>query len=309
MPRLEPADRAASRASEELGLRLDQYRVELTGYCYRMRGSAFDADDAVQETLVRAWRSFDRFEGRASLRSWLYRIATNVCFSMLHGKPRRARPMDLVPPATVETLLGKALPADRWIQPVPDARVLTVHSDPAELVVSRETIRLAFIAALQQLAPRQRAVLILRDVLRWRATEVADLLEITVASVNSIVQRARSTLAANKRAASGSTEAMDSRQRLLLARYIEAFERYDIESLVSLLRGRNSINAALPTLATGPGRHPPMVPPQQSRLLRIPTHPGQRERFAGTRAAPAQPTGWRPRTVGAPNHRDIIRED
>jgi RNA polymerase sigma-70 factor, ECF subfamily len=226
----------ATRGSEDLEVRLEQHRVELTAYCYRMLGSAFEAEDAVQETLLRAWRNFDRFEGRAALRSWLYRIATNVCLDMLSGKERRARPMDLAPPKAADTPLGEALAEATWILPIPDARVLPEGGDPAEVAESRETIRLAFVAALQHLPPKQRAVLILREVLRWKATEVAELLETTVASVNSALQRARSTLAASDVTATEPVEAMDDEQRALLARYVDAFERYDLDSLTSLLR-------------------------------------------------------------------------
>ena len=226
---------SATRESEDLGHRLEQHRVELTAHCYRMLGSAFEAEDAVQETLLRAWRSLDRFEGRASLRSWLYSIATNVCLDMLHGKERRARPMDLGPARTADVPLGEPMPEATWIQPIPDGRVLPEQADPAELAVSRETVRLAFIAALQHLPPRQRAVLILREVLQWEATEVAELLETTVASVNSALQRARTTLAAGKVTADAPSPPMDKKHRGLLARYVDAFERYDLDALTSLL--------------------------------------------------------------------------
>jgi RNA polymerase sigma-70 factor, ECF subfamily len=239
MPELAAKDRVArsTGASDagELERLLEQHRVELTGYSYRMLGSAFDAEDAVQETLLRAWRNLDRFEGRASLRSWLYRIATNVCLDMLDGRGRRARPVDLGPARTADTPLGDALPKGSWIEPIPDGRVVPADGDPAELAVSRETIRLAFVAALQHLPPRQRAVLILREVLRWKATEVAELLDTTVASVNSALQRARSTLAAGDIDAAAPSQPMDEAQRVLLARYVDAFERYDLDALTSLL--------------------------------------------------------------------------
>jgi len=221
--------------SGELDRRLEQHRVELTAYCYRMLGSAFEAEDAVQETLVRAWRSFDRFEGRAALRSWLYRIATNVCLDMLKGRQRRARPMDLGPAREpIESNLN-TLPEVTWIQPMPD-RLVAPEEDPAEVAVARETIRLAFVAALQHLPPRQRAVLILCEVLRWQATEVAELLDTTVASVNSALQRARATLAEGNVSATDPSPPLDESDRALLDRYVEAFERYDIEALTSLIR-------------------------------------------------------------------------
>src|SRR2546423_1904556 len=183
-------------ATVDLGRQLEAHRVELTAYCYRMLGSA-EAEDAVQETFIRAWRAYDRFEGRSSLKSWLYRIATNVCFDMLQGRERRARPMDLGPAQEpVESNLH-TLPEPVWIQPIPDSLVVAPEGDPAAAVEARETIRLAFVAALQNLPPRQRAVLILCEVLRWHATEVAELLETTVASVNSALQRARTTIAAS----------------------------------------------------------------------------------------------------------------
>ena len=222
--------------SPELEARLESHRSELTGYAYRMLGSAFEADDAVQETLLRAWRSIDRFEGRASLRSWLYRIATNVCLDMLGSRERRARPMDLGPAGTADGPLGDRLPEVTWLEPIPDARVAPSGSDPAEVALARESIRLAFVAALQHLPPKQRAVLILREVLRWRASEVAELLDTSVPSVNSALQRARATLANVQADGDGAVaEPMDEAQRALLARYVDAFERYDMDALTALL--------------------------------------------------------------------------
>jgi RNA polymerase sigma-70 factor (ECF subfamily) len=208
--------------------RLEQHRGELTGYCYRMLGSAFEAEDAVQETMLRAWRGFDRFEGRAALRSWLYRIATNVCLDMLNGRQRRALPMDIGPAREpVEGNLN-ARPEVTWISPIPDSAV----TDPAETAVARETIRLAFVAALQHLPPRQRAALILCEVLRWKASEVAELLETSVASVNSALQRARATLEESDVSAAPTLNEPD---RELLSRYVAAFESYDIEALTALI--------------------------------------------------------------------------
>jgi len=225
----------ATRTSGELDLQLDQHRVELTAYCYRMLASSFEAEDAVQETLVRAWRSIDRFEGRAALRTWLYRIATNVCLDMLTSRERRARPMDLGPAQSSDSPVGPTLPEVTWIEPIPDGHVLPAGGDPAELAVSRETIRLAFVAALQHLPPRQRAVLILREVLRWTATEVAELLDTSVAAVNSSLQRARSTLDAADVSATDPAPPLDEEQQALLARYVDAFQRYDMKALTALL--------------------------------------------------------------------------
>jgi len=222
-------------APAELESRLEAHRRELTGYCYRMLGSAFEAEDAVQETMLRAWRSFERFEGRAALRSWLYRIATNVCLSMLDSRGRRARPMDLGPAGSaVEPSLG-TLPEATWIEPIPDSRVLPAGGDPAELALERETLRLAFMATLQHLPARQRAVLILREVLRWKASEVAVLLDTSVASVNSALQRARATLASTDVAVSDPSPPLDDAARALLTRYVAAFEDYDMDALVALL--------------------------------------------------------------------------
>ena len=225
----------ATAPQQDLGRQLEQHRRELTGYCYRMLGSAFEADDAVQETMVRAWRSHDRFEGRSSLRSWLYRIATNVCLDLLDGRNRRARPMEMGAEGTGEGPLGESLPESVWLQPMPDGRVLAPETDPAELAVQRESIRLAFMAALQHLPARQRVVLILREVLRWKADEVAALLGTSVASVNSALQRARATMDATGLTPGDVVEPADEEQRALLGRYLEAFERYDLDSLTSLL--------------------------------------------------------------------------
>jgi RNA polymerase sigma-70 factor, ECF subfamily len=212
-------------------LDLEPYRRELTGYCYRMLGSGFDAEDAVQETMVRAWKSAGRLQDRAALKSWLYRIATNVCYDMLQGSQKRARPMDMGPASTAESALDAGLPEEAWIQPVPDANL-----DPADLTASKETLRLAFVAALQHLPARQRVVLILREVLRWQATEVAELLDTSVASVNSALQRARATMDELELDASGPAVVEDDEQQELLTRYVDAFERYDVAQLVTLLK-------------------------------------------------------------------------
>ena len=221
-----------SSGLEEL---LEEHRTELTGYAYRMLGSTFEAEDAVQETLLRAWRSYDDFEGRSQLRSWLYRICTNVCLDLLNGRQRRARPMDLGPAGVADAAnLGDPLPEVTWIEPMPDERVVPASADPAEVVELRESIRLAFVAALQHLPPKQRAVLILREVLRWKATEVAELLDTTVQSVNSALQRARAALSTGDMTVPSPPP--DEEQRALLARYVEAFESYDMDSFTALLR-------------------------------------------------------------------------
>ena len=213
---------------------LEPYRRELTGYCYRMLGSGFEAEDAVQETMVRAWRNAEGFEGRSSLRSWLYRIATNVCIDMLRNVQRRARPMDMGPDSPPrESLLGPMLPEATWVTPVADGRVLPEHADPADVAEHRESIRLAFVTALQHLPARQRAALILADVLRWSAAEVAELLDTSVPAVNSALQRARATL--GSAAVGGQPDALDEADADLLERYVDAFERYDIDGLVHLL--------------------------------------------------------------------------
>jgi RNA polymerase sigma-70 factor, ECF subfamily len=219
---------------EDLERELEDRRVELTAYAYRMLGSAFEAEDAVQETLLRAWKHIDQFQGRSSLRSWLYTIETNVCLDMLTGRERRARPMELEPARSADTPLPDPLAESTWILPIPDERVVPAGGDPAELIESRESIRLAFVAALQHLPPKQRAVLILREVLRWKASEVAELLDTSVASVNSALQRARAKLGSVDLSAEA-RRPMDEQQRALLARYVDAFERYDMDSLTSLL--------------------------------------------------------------------------
>lgn len=208
--------------------RLEEHRGELTGYCYRMLGSAFEAEDAVQETMIRAWRNFDRFEGRSSLRSWVYRIATNVCLDALAAGKRRALPMDLGGPTSGATSPGAPLEAGLWVEPCP--------GDPADLAAGDESVRLAFVAALQHLPARQRATLILREVLGFSAVEVADLHGSSVASANSALQRARATLAA-RRAETGDLAAppSDAVQRALAERYAAAFSRFDMEELNMLL--------------------------------------------------------------------------
>jgi RNA polymerase sigma-70 factor (ECF subfamily) len=221
-------------ASTDVAQLLEPHRRELTAHCYRMLGSAFDAEDAVQETLVRAWRGIDRFEGRSAVRSWLYKIATNVCIDMLKSGQRRARPMDLGPAqAPLESNLNTRGEAT-WIEPIPDG--LVAEPDPADVAISRETIRLAFIAALQQLPPKQRAALILSEVLQWKAAEIAELLGTSVAAVNSALQRARATLKTSRVGSTSPVAPMDDAQRALVAKFVDAFQRYDVDSLASLIR-------------------------------------------------------------------------
>src|SRR5262245_43735090 len=220
---------------EDLEAALEAHRRELTGFCYRMLGAGSEAEDAVQETMVRAWRSIDGFEGRSSLRSWLYRIANNVCIDMLRSPQRRARPMDMGPSTPVaEVVLGEGRPPSEYVQPVADGRVIATDGDPGEVAAACGQVRRAFVAALQRLPARQRSALILCDVLRWHAAEVAELLDTTVASVNSALQRARATLA--ERPSEPLDPPADPAQADLLARYVDAFERYDIPALVGLLR-------------------------------------------------------------------------
>jgi RNA polymerase sigma-70 factor (ECF subfamily) len=236
------SDDASARSGRAADLDLERYRGELTGYCYRMLGSAFDADDAVQECMVRAWQAADRFEGRSSVRSWLYRIATNVCLDLLRSRQRRAMPMDLSSPVPATSPPPETVSDSLWIEPIADRDVMPLGADPAEQAVVRDTVRLAFVAALQLLPPRQRAVLILREVLCWPAADVAELLDTTVASVNSALQRARATLAERDVEPGGQHEELGEAERDLLARYVQAFERYDIETLVTLLHEDASIS-------------------------------------------------------------------
>jgi RNA polymerase sigma-70 factor (ECF subfamily) len=219
----------------DLETELEAHRRELTGYCYRMLGSGFEAEDAVQETLLRAWKNIEQFEGRAAFRSWLYRIATNVCLDMLRSSGRRAQPVDLSGPWSADTPLPAPSAENLWVSPIADERILPIEADPAELAGQRDTVRLAFIAALQHLPSKHRAVLILREVLKWQASEVAELLDTTVASVNSALQRARATLADHK-VSLDEPSTVDDGNKALLAKYVDAFERYDISSLVALIR-------------------------------------------------------------------------
>jgi RNA polymerase sigma-70 factor, ECF subfamily len=224
---------AAIERAHEFG-ELEPFRGELTAYCYRMLGSPFDAEDAVQDTFVRAWRSRDRFEGRSQMRSWLYRIATNVCLDTLKGKDRsRTTPMDLG--AAVEPVESNLhMPAEiTWVEPMP-LHMITPEKDPAEVVVANESIRLAFVAALQRLPARQRAVLILREVLDWQASEVAELLDTSVASVNSALQRARATMAKNNEPEAN--RQLSEADTAMLEKYVAAFERYDVKALTALIK-------------------------------------------------------------------------
>jgi RNA polymerase sigma-70 factor, ECF subfamily len=215
----------------------DPYRPELLAYCYRMLGSVDEAEDQVQETLLRAWRAFDDFEGRSSLRTWLYRIATNTCLRALETRSRRPLPSGLGAPADdPDGVLGKLAPEIPWLQPFPDALVTARAADPAAIVSARASMRLALIAALQYLPPRQRAVLILRDVLGWHAAEVAQLLDVSTPAANSVLQRARAQLAHAAPAEDDLREPDDPADRELLDRYAAAFEAADVAALTALLR-------------------------------------------------------------------------
>ena len=274
-----------------------------------MLGSTFETEDAVQETMVRAWRGLDRFDGRSSLRTWLYRIATNVCLDMLNGRKRRALPMDLGPASPpVPHRSGSRTPRRAGSSRCPTAGCCPPTVTPPTSRSARDTIRLAFVAALQHLPPRQRAVLILREVLRWSAAEVAELLDTTVASVNSALQRARATLAARGARHRGPVRADGREQKELLARYVEAFTRYDIESLVALLH--EDATASMPPYQLwlqGRDGHRSVARRARARLQRIGSGADRGQRFAGVRALPAGPE--RPRAVRHPGARAARRPD
>lgn len=227
-------------AASHIGVReLEAHRAAVTGHCYRMLGSVVDADDAVQETMVRAWKGLSGFDGRAALRTWLYRIATNVCLDALSNRSRRARVVDEGPAGTIADDLVER-PRSHWLEPVPDELAIVADADPAEALVLRESIRLAFVAALQHLAPKQRAVLLLTNVLGFSAAEAAEALDSSVPAVNSALQRARATLSErgaslDSSALDSSAAALDEAQLALLERYTDAFHRYDTEALAGLL--------------------------------------------------------------------------
>jgi len=218
----------------DLGRLLDAHRADLTGYCYRMLASPFEAEDAVQETMLRAWKAYDKFEGRAAMRTWLHRIATNVCLDMLRSKQHRQRPMDMGPAREPIEANLKTLPEVTWIEPIPDTLVAP-DPNPEQTAVAKESVRLAFVAALQHLPAKQRAALILCEVMNWKAAEVAELLEMSVPSVNSALQRARATLKTGD-VAEGKATIEDAKKREMLRRYVEAFEAYDIRMLTSVIR-------------------------------------------------------------------------
>ena len=214
---------------------LERHRPRLVAYCYRMLGSPFDAEDAVQDALVRAWKSRESFEGRSAVRSWLYRIATNVCLDMLKSRERRIRPIDLGPAQEPVEQNLRWRPEEAWLEPIP-IHLVSSEKDPADVAVERDSLRLALVAALQHLPPKQRAVLILREVLRWEASEVAELLDTSVQSVNSALQRARGTLASGKVSIADPRPQLTDSDRAMLERYVAAFERYDLTALTALLR-------------------------------------------------------------------------
>ncbi|WP_165367577.1 sigma-70 family RNA polymerase sigma factor, partial [Phytoactinopolyspora endophytica] len=223
-----------TRVNDDFARLADPYRRELMAHCYRMLGSVHDAEDLVQETYLRAWKAYDRFEGRSSLRTWLHRIATSACLTALESRNRRPMPTGLGAPSSDPVDDISEQNEVPWLEPVPDAMVGADGADPAAVVTSRESVRLALIAALQHLPPRQRAVLILRDVLKWRAAEVADAIGLSTAAVNSLLQRARTQLEQVAPSEDETAQPTSSEQRELLDRYAKAFENYDMTAMVDL---------------------------------------------------------------------------
>jgi RNA polymerase sigma-70 factor, ECF subfamily len=237
--RVEPAP-----ANDEFIRRTERYRPELLAYCYRMLGSLVDAEDAVQETYVRAWRSFDSFEARSSERTWLYRIATNTCLTAMKHHSRRVLPSGLgAPTADPSAPPTSADPSVAWLQPIPDSLVSSDTHDPAAIVATRDSLRLALIASLQYLPPRQRAVLILREVLQLSAAEVADLLDVSVTAVKSALQRARARLDEVSPTADQVTTLAEPHHRELLDQYIAAFQNADAAALERLLHRDATLEA------------------------------------------------------------------
>jgi RNA polymerase sigma-70 factor, ECF subfamily len=242
--------------SEDFARLTDPFRPELLAHCYRMLGSVHDAEDQVQETMIRAWRSYGEFEGRASLRTWLYRIATNACLRALENSGRRPLPSGLGAPGEhPDAPPASAQPEVPWLQPIPDALISAGSADPAEIVASRQSMRLALIAALQYLPARQRAVLILRDVLRWRAAEVADLLGTTTTAVNRMLARARARLEQAAPDQDRIHEPVGAADRDLLDRFAAAFENADVQAVVRLLR-EDAVFEMPPEVTWFTGRQP-----------------------------------------------------
>jgi RNA polymerase sigma factor (sigma-70 family) len=288
---------------------LEPFRRELTGYCYRMLGSGFEAEDAVQEAMLRAWRNAAGFEGRSTVRSWLCRIATNVCIDMQRHVQRRARPMELGPASPpVESLLGPIMPEATWVTPISDGRVAPEEADPAEILQYRESIRLAFVTALQHLPARQRAALILCEVLSWQVAEVAELLDTSVPAVNSALQRARTTLRALP--SEPQPQALDGADVELLEHYVDAFERYDNRATgEAAARGRRSVDAAVRHVDLGRGQHRPLDGPAGAeRMPGLAPRARLGQRQHGFWAVPAGPDR-RVCAMGAAGARDIRRED